>query len=84
MRFKFKLPEPNSPEIEIEYSLWWGTKKAFVHGKEIARLKERDKPFPIPMPNSSIKVLAVLGVTVLAGIGYWVGAAIFRALVAPG
>ncbi len=59
MKHKFKLPEANWPEIEIDQSLWWGKIKVFVNGKEIKRLNEKGKPFPITMFDGSIKKMFV-------------------------
>lgn len=59
LKHKFKLNELNSPEIEIDQSFWWGTIKVFVNGKKIERLREKGKPFPIPMSDGSIKKMFV-------------------------
>lgn len=59
MKHKFKLQETNCPEIEVEQSLWLGKTKVLVNGKEIARLSERGKPFPIPMTDGSVKKMFV-------------------------
>ncbi len=61
MKYKFKLQETNSPEIEIDKSFWIGMIKVYVEGKEIGFLKEKGKPFPIPMGDGTVKKMLVKG-----------------------
>ncbi len=61
MKYKFKLQEGNNPEIELEKSFWLGNIKVYVNGKEVARLKEKGKPFPLPMGDGTVKKMLVKG-----------------------
>ena len=61
MKYRFKLQETNSPEIELEKSFWMGMIKVYIDGKEIEFLKEKGKPFPIPMGDGTVKKMLVKG-----------------------
>ena len=61
MKYRFKLQETNSPEIEIEKSFWLGFIKVYVGGKEIGFLKEKGRPFPVPMGNGTVKKMLIKG-----------------------
>jgi hypothetical protein len=58
MRFKFKLQEEGSPEIEIEKS-FFGKVKVYYNEKEAERLNEKGKPFLIRMGDGKEKKIFV-------------------------